>query len=394
MRNLLLYGLLLVALCAIGSAQNATGTLAGTVRDPSNAVLPSAEVTVTNEDTGLTRKVDTNGEGEYRVPFLPVGSYVVRVQKEGFKSQVQNKVRLEILQVRAVDFSLQLGAVTETVTVETRAPLLETETSQAGQVIKNEQVNNLPLSVRQFMQLTFLAPMAVPATADFRSTEVNRDTAMPASGGQRPEQNNYQIDGIDNKENGRNSFAISPPIDSIAEFKVQTGMAPAEFGRGGGTIINVVTKSGTNSYHGSTYEFLRNDKLDSRPFFANRKSPLKRNQFGAAAGGPIVKNKLLFFANYEGLRQASTGNPPVGRVFTPDERNGVFTTAIRDPFTKTPFPGNTVPRTRLDPISQNVLKLVPLPNSPGDPSRNFIYRPERAWPGSGSSRTSNVRRRA
>lgn len=373
MGNVIVFLVFLFGLSGVSLAQNATGTIAGNVRDPSNASLPGAQVTVRNEDTGLTRKVATNTEGEYRIPFLPVGWYSVRVQQEGFKSQVQNKLRLEILQVLAINFNLELGSVSETVTVESRAPLLETETSQAGQVIKTEQVNNLPLNVRQFMQLTFLAPMAVPATADFRSTEVNRDTAVPASGGQRPEQNNYQIDGIDNKENGRNSFAISPPVDSISEFKVQTGMAPAEFGRGGGTIINVVTKSGTNNHHGTVYEFLRNDKLDARPFFANRKSPLKRNQFGAAVGGPIIKNKLLFFANYEGLRQASTGNPPVGRVFTPDERNGVFTSVIRDPFTKTPFPNNTIPRDRLNPISQNILKLVPLPNNPGDPARNFIY---------------------
>src|SRR5581483_10223076 len=355
------------------AAQDTSGTITGIVRDPSNAVLPQAHVTVTNDNTGLSREVETNGEGEYRVPFLPVGTYSVRVQKEGFKSQVQTGIRIEILQVRSVDFGLQLGTVSETVTVETRAPLLETETSQAGQVIKNEQVNNLPLNVRQFMQLTFLAPMAVPATADFRTTEINRDTAMPASSGQRPEQNNYQIDGIDNKENGRNNVAISPPVDSISEFKVQTGMAPAEFGRGGGTIINVVTKNGTNDFHGTAYEFLRNDKLDSRPFFSDRKSPLKRNQFGGALGGPIVRNKLLFFANYEGLRQASSGNPPVGKVFTQNERNGIFTTPVKDPFTGAPFPNNTIPQNRLDPISQNILKLIPLPNNPSDPARNFIF---------------------
>ena len=295
------------------------------------------------------------------------------MQKEGFKAQVQTRISLEVQQVRAVDFALQLGMVTETVTVETHAPLLESETSQAGQVIKVDQVSNLPMNVRQFLQLTYVAPMAVPATGDFRSTEVQRDAAMPASGGQRPEQNNYQIDGLDNKENGRNNYAISPPVDSISEFKVQTGMAPAEFGRGGGTIINVVTKSGTNDFHGSAYEFLRNDKFDARPFFSNRKSPLKRNQFGAALGGPVIRNKLHFFTNYEGLRQASTGNPPVGQVFTPNERAGIFTGAIRDPFTAVPFPNNTIPANRLDPISQNILKLVPLPNNPGDPARNFIY---------------------
>ena len=372
--NHLLAGMVsLLAFVSFASAQNTTGTIAGLVLDPSQAVVGGAHVTVRNEQTGLTRSVDTNGAGEYRIPFLPVGTYSVRVQKDGFKGQVQKNVTLEILQVRSVDFTLELGTVAETVTVETKAPLLETESSQAGEVIRNEQVNKLPLNVRQFMQLTFLAPMAVPATNDFRSNEVNRDTAVPASAGQRPEQNNYQIDGIDNKENGRNSFAISAPVDSIGEFKVQTGMAPAEFGRGGGTIINVVTKSGTNAYHGTLYEFLRNDKFDARPFFSNRKNPLKRNQFGGALGGPIAQNKLFFFGNYEGYREASTGNPPVGQVFSDDERNGVFSTPVIDPLTKIPFPNNTIPQSRISPISQNILQLIPTANNPADPARNFIY---------------------
>lgn len=365
--------LLCLAAPAGALAQNTTGTIAGTIHDPTQALIGGAQITVTNEQTGLSRSVETNAEGEYRAAFLPVGAYSVQARKEGFRTQVQKGVRIEILQVRSVDFTLELGAVSDTVTVETRAPLLETESSQAGEVIRNEQVNNLPLNVRQFMQLAFLAPMAIPAANDFRSSEVNRDTAVPASAGQRPEQNNYQIDGIDNKENGRNSFAISPPVDSIGEFKVQTGLAPAEFGRGGGTIINVVTKGGTNSFHGTAYEFLRNDKLDARPFFANRKNPLKRNQFGAALGGPLVHNKLFFFGNYEGLREAATGNPPVGRVFTENERSGVFTAPILDPLTRQPFANNTLPANRFSPISLNILKLIPLPNNPGDPTRNFIF---------------------
>ena len=150
-------------------------------------------------------------------------------------------------------------------------------------------------------------------------------------------------------------------------------MAPAEFGRGGGTIINVVTKSGTNAYHGTLYEFLRNDKFDARPFFSNRKNPLKRNQFGGALGGPIAQNKLFFFGNYEGYREASTGNPQVGQVFSDDERNGVFSTPVIDPLTKIPFPNNTIPQSRISPISQNILQLIPTANNPADPARNFIY---------------------
>lgn len=355
-------------------AQDTTGTIAGTVTDPSGATVSGAEVRIQNTQTGFSRTVTSGEAGEYRVPFVPPGVYDVTVQRTGFKSQVQHEVRIEILQTRTVSFALELGATSDTVVVQSTAPLLEAETSQAGTVIKNEQVNNLPLNVRQFMQLTFLSPMATPATGDFRSTEINRDVAVPAAAGQRPEQNNYQIDGIDNRESGRNGFAIAPPVDSVSEFKVQTGMAPAEFGRGGGVIINVLTKGGTNQYHGSAYEFLRNNKLDARPFFSNRTNPLKRNQFGGALGGPIRKDKLFFFGNYEGLQQAATGNPPVGRVLTPQEKAGVFSTAIVDPLNnKTPFPNNTIPATRVDPISKTILPLFPDPNNPAELARNFIF---------------------
>ena len=355
-------------------AQNSTGSIVGTVRDPSAAVVANVRVTARNEETGLVRTSETNAEGLYRLAFLPAGTYSVKVEKAGFKAQLQTAIRIEILQVRAVEFQLELGAVSETVTVESRAPLLETETSSSGEVIKGEQVVSLPLSARQFLQLAFLTPMATPATNDFRSTEVNRESPMPAAGGQRPEQNNYQIDGVDNRESGRNSFAVGASVEAIGEFRVQTGLAPAEFGRGGGVIINVATKTGTNTFHGSLYEFIRNDKFDSRPFFANRVSPLKRNQFGGAIGGPVKKDKLFFFGNYEGFREASTGNPPVGRVMTPSEREGVFTTAILDPLAgRMPFPNNTIPRPRFDPISTRILELVPQQNNPGDLQRNFIF---------------------
>lgn len=355
-------------------AQDTSGTITGIVLDPSGATVVGAEVRIQNKGTGLTRVTKTDESGDYRLPLLPPGVYDITVRHEGFKTQIQQGVAVEVQQTRSVTLTLELGATTETVSVEASAPLLETETSQAGTVIKSHQVNNLPLNVRQFMQLAFLSPMATPATNDFRSNEINRDVAVPAAAGQRPEQNNYQIDGIDNRESGRNGFAIAPPVDSVAEFKVQTGMAPAEFGRGGGVIMNVVTKSGSNQFHGALYEFLRNDRFDARPFFSNRKNPLKRNQFGGALGGPIRRDKLFFFANYEGLQQAATGNPPVGRVPTLEERQGVFTTPIVDPLAnRTAFTNNTIPVSRMDPISRAVLQLFPEPNNPGDLQRNFIF---------------------
>src|SRR3954454_18512443 len=277
-RMLIRVSFAILAVSCVVFSQNTTGTISGLITDPSKAGIPNAEVTVTNENTALRRTVTSNEDGTYRLPFLPIGTYSIQIRREGFRTEVQKGVQLEILQVRTVDFTLQVGAVSETVTVQGEAPMLEAETSQAGEVIKTEQVTNLPLGRRNFMQLAFLAPMSTPATRDFRSTEIGRGTAVPASAGQRPEQNNYQIDGIDNRENGRSSYAIAPPVDSITEFKVQTGLAPAEFGKGGGTIINVVTRGGTNAYHGTLYEFLRNDMFDARPYFAASKSPLKLNQ--------------------------------------------------------------------------------------------------------------------
>ncbi len=363
-----------LAMGTVGLAQNSTGRIAGTVHDPSGADVPGAKVRVLNQDTGLSRIVDTNDLGEFSFSSLPVGNYSVDVGAKGFRQEIQKDINVQILQVRTLTFTLELGTASETVSVNTNAPLLDTQTSEAGQVINNEQVAKLPLNVRQFMQLAYLAPMTTPATGDFNSTEINRGTSVPAGAGARPEDNNYQIDGIDNREDGRNSFAVSPPVDSIAEFRVQTGTAPAEFGRGGGIIINVATKSGTNDFHGSLYEFLRNDKLDARPFFSIAKSPLKRNQFGAALGGPIKKDKLFFFTNYEGYREAATGNPPVGQVFTASQRNGIFTTTIKDPTAGgAPFQNNTIPISRFSPISLYILKLVPTPDNPGNPARNFIY---------------------
>jgi outer membrane receptor protein involved in Fe transport len=357
----------------VGLGQDTTATITGTVRDPSGAIVPSARITVDSQTTGFVRTAVTDTAGSYKIPFVPVGVYRVTAEADGFKTQIEQNVRLEILETRTVDFHLELGSASEKVSVQAQASQLETESSEAGTVIRNEQINNLPLNVRQFMQLIFLAPMATPATNDFRSFEVNRNTAVPAGAGQRPEQNNYQIDGVDNRESGRNGFAVAPPVDSVGEFIVQTGLAPAEFGRGGGAIINVVTKNGTNDYHGSLYEFLRNDKLDARPYFSNQKSPLKRNQFGASAGGPVIHDKLFFFANYEGFQQAATGNPPVGLVPTASQRQGIFTTPITDPQNNNaPFPNNAIPATRLSPISTKLLNLFPLPNT-ADPLRNFVF---------------------
>lgn len=367
----------LIPLAAPLAAQTTAGTITGIVTDQSQAFVPSAKVVVRSQDTGLSRETESGANGEYRVPLLPPGTYMVTASGTGFKGKAVRDVKLEIQQIARVDFQLEVGNVQETITVEAKPAQLETESTVTGTVIKQEQVTNLPLSVRQFMQMVFLSPFAIPAGRDFRSTEINRDTAVAAGGGARPEDNNYQVDGFDNQESGRHGFSVSPPVDSVAEFKVQAGTASAEFGHGAGTMVNVVTKSGTNNLHGTLYEFLRNDRFDARNFFAARVSPLKRNQFGGALGGPLIKNKLFYFGNYEGYRQRSAGNPVIGRVPTADERAGAFSTPVRDPQTGTPFPSAggrfQIPASRFNPTSAGLLQFWPAVNTGDVAARNYRF---------------------
>jgi hypothetical protein len=375
-RNLFLSLIMFVSLFA-GSllAQDTTGTITGTVADSSGAVIPEVAIKLTSPQTGYTRQLQSSHDGEYKFTLVPIGFYSVTAEKVGFGAKKVDNVRVEILSTGTVNFILTPGEATQVVNVDAEGgSVINTETSDSGTAIKGEQINNLPLNVRQFMQLIYLAPMAIAATNDFRSNEVPRNVAMPAGAGQRPEQNNYQIDGLANRETGRDSFAVSPPVDGVGEFRVQTGLAPAEFGRGGGSVINVVSRGGTNQYHGSVYEFIRNDIFDAKPYFASIKSPLKRNQFGGSFGGPILHQKLFFFGNYEGLRQASTGNPPTGLVPTVAQKQGVFTTTIKDPQNNfQPFANNTIPTNRFDPISAKLLQLFPDPNSSASPAVNFIF---------------------
>lgn len=375
-----LYLLLVILLCSsivpISTvwAQNTTGTISGVVKDSSGAVVPSASVHVSSAETGFTRDTKTDEAGEYKLPLVPIGVYTVAVQKAGFQTQKSTNLRVEILSTNVINFSLKVGTTSQVVTVSAAGMQLDTQTSEAGTVIKGSQIINLPLNVRQFLQLLFLTPMSTPATNDFRSNVIPRNTSVPASAGQRPDQNNYQLDGFNNRETSRNSFAISPPVDSVGEFIVQTGLAPAEFGRGGGVIVNTVTRGGTDSYHGAAYEFFRNSIFDAKPYFASTTSPLNRNQFGAELGGPILHRKLLFFVNYEGLRQTATGNPPVGLVPTVAEKQGIFSATITDPANgNAPFPNNTIPSDRINPISAKLLSLFPDPNTPNQSGYNFIF---------------------
>ncbi len=363
---------------APGLAQVVTGTILGTVRDAAGGLLSTATVTCTNEQTGLVRSAQTDVSGNYLVSNLPVGVYTVSASASGFAVRVMKGIVLEVTQQARIDFEMSVASVQQEITVSGAAPILNTENASIGAVVNTRQVEELPLNVRNFMAFTTLtAGTNESQPSEFRKGFTGKDFA-PSVAGLFPEMNEYRLDGTQNKEQFFNSYSIAPPVDSIQEFKMQVGQYSAESGGGGAAIVNVITKSGTNSFHGSAYEFLRNDKLDARNFFSATKPPYRQNQFGASLGGPIVRNKAFFFGNYEG-RRIRKGLTASARVPTAAEASGDLSSLgkpIIDPLSGMPFPGNIIPTSRLDPISQNVAKFYPAPNTSNPlAARNFISNP-------------------
>jgi hypothetical protein len=368
------------------------GEITGVVTDPSGAIVTQATVTVTNPATNFTRSVTTNVSGNYSIPALLPGTYNVRAEMPGFQSEVRAGVELQVQQTARIDFQLRVGAVTETVEVVGGAPLLNTENANIGTVIDNQRIVDLPLNGRNFLQLVSLSPNISASfnvnggtSTGAASTRLGGDRANQsfAVSGSRREYNNYSIDGVINTEPNYNAYLFLPSVDALQEFKVQTGIYSAEFGRGIGQV-NISTKSGTNEYHGTLWEFLRNSALDARPFgftsVVPQKSPFKQNQFGFTLGGPVSiprlfkgRDKLFFMSNYEGFRSRQQ----IQQVYTTAPqamRDGDFSqihTAIVDPLNrdasgnKLPFPNNVIPRSELSPIPIALLQYYPLPNVPG-----------------------------
>ena len=306
------------------------GGINGTVQDSTGAVIADAQVTLVNNDVGLTMETKTSASGAYTFSPLKIGHYSLSVSAKGFSKTTQKNLTVQVSQILQVNVELKLGAATETVEVNTAPPLLQTEEASVGQVIGEQQVNDLPLNGRNF---TFLAQLGAGMQTPQADTRGNAASGAFSANGLRPAQNNYLLDGIDNNSNAVDflngtNFVILPPVDAIQEFKVQTADFSAELGRSAGAVLNATIKSGTNSLHGAAWEFFRNDVLDAADWFeANagiKKGELRLNQFGASAGGPILKNKLFFFGDYEGKRRvqgtASTGNVP-----TLLERNSNYT---------------------------------------------------------------------
>ncbi|MGH9162983.1 MAG: carboxypeptidase regulatory-like domain-containing protein, partial [Vicinamibacteraceae bacterium] len=373
-RRLVALGALCLGL-AIGlhdaAAQTINATLTGTVTDPAAAVIPDVVVTATNVATNVTSAARTNQSGLYTFPALPPGEYVVAVEHPGFRRFIRDGLVLQIAQATRLDIPLEVGAVTDEVRVAADAPLVRSTSSELGQVIDYQQIQSLPLNGRSFQQLITLTPGAVPrgfadfaenpAAAGARSAVHHTVNGMPWSG------NNYLIDGIANNEPLNAFINITPPLEAIQEFNVQTNNPTAEFGVFGGAVVNLTIRSGTNEFTGSAFGYFRDEALNARNFFAETKAPFKSSQVGATFGGPLLRNRAFFFGDYQRLRQ-DQGRTFVFTVPTPELRRGDLSALdeqIYDPLSGGPFVGNLVPADRINPIAHRVAGIWPMPNRSG-----------------------------
>jgi len=377
--------LLLAALTSGAAfAQQTTGAIRGVVTDPAGALVANVSITASNNQTRARQVTRTGSSGNYTLPLLPPGSYDLSAEAPGFSKAVRSNVVVRITETEVVDFGLQLGSVSESITVNETASLLQRESSAEGRVIERQTIGALPLATRNFTQLLGLTAGVV--TDPPNAENVGFGTQNPSVNGSRRGSNNYLLDGnVNNNPMNNDALGVGiPSVDFIQEFKVITSMASAEYGRNAGSVVNVVTRSGGNQFHGNLFEFLRNDKLVARPFFAARRGQNVQNQFGGTLGGPVRIPKLydgrdrtFFFAGIERIRQRNTNSSAaivIGRVPTAEERRGQFPAAVRDPLTAQPFAGNTVPASRVSPTSAQLLeRFVPLPNTT-DPRNNFLQQ--------------------
>src|SRR3954466_5746176 len=355
------------------SAQVDRATLSGVVRDSGGGVVPGATVTVTNLATNIESHQTTTETGSYQVVNLVPGRYQVAVELSGFKKSAQ-VIALEVGQRARLDVELAVGGLNETVTVSETMQLLNTNDATLGTVVPQMQVANLPLAIRNWDDLLAL----VPGVQGDRYTEQGGGTSFGRTGGinvhgARALQNNFLLDGVDNNSISENVQELTtqvsrPSVDAIQEFKVVTSPYSAEYGRSPGAAVSVSTKSGTNTIHGTAYEYFRNQSMDAIDFFSKRAGAAKpdnrQNQPGGNLGGPILKDRAFFFADYEGTR-ITRGVSRLTRVPTADERAGIFTTAVRDPLTGQNFANNQIPANRIDPYAAAILALVPLPTQSG-----------------------------
>jgi Carboxypeptidase regulatory-like domain len=378
---LCLIALAIATISATAFAQSVSGTILGTVTDDTGAVVAGAKVTIVNEGTGLTRAVVADTRGEYTAPSLPTGHYTVTSEMSGFKTVALSNIEVGVDQRVRVNIKLEVGAMTESVSITAESPLLQTSSSELGTTVGDEQIEALPLNGRNFVNLTRTVPgvlRGIPgANIDGAGSLAWRASASFSANGQRPRDNNYMLDGVDNNETWLQTVVIFPSVDALDEFKLQTSTYSAEYGRSLGGVVNLQIKSGTNTLHGSGFEFHRNDAFDANNFFNNRanrpKPEFKQNQFGGTIGGAVFKDRTFFFSDYQGHRE-SLGQTFVSTVPTLAMRAGNFSEINRiiyDPTNGQPFGGNIIPDGRIDSVARNILnQLYPEPNSAGSRQAN------------------------
>lgn len=363
---------LLFVLFASPAAAQITGSIYGTVSDESSAVLPGVAVTVTNLETNESHTTTTNVAGMFGFPQLPVGTYTVRAELSGFKAVSREGIELSLNRNARVDFTLAIGQMTEEVTVVGDAPLLDVRSNEMGTSVDQRRIGSLPTVDRNPLRLVALVPGAGQTLMSdnvqgFQSNRV-------AFNGARPELSNWLLDGGDNTATLRNYGNPSPNPDAVQEFRVISNNYSAEFGRSIGAIVNVVTKSGTNEFRDSAFEFFRDDRMNERNFFSARPTTYRRHQFGGTLGGPVQKDRTFFFATYQGVREERERLGGVVVVPTAVQRQGIFTTPIRDPLTGQNFPDNTIPANRIvRPAAEFLNRVIPLPNQETDRyQRTFV----------------------
>jgi hypothetical protein len=369
----------LLALClarpAAAAAQVTTADIVGRVTDPSGGVLPGASVTIENLGTHDSRTATANASGDFVFNLLPIGAYTVKIELQGFGTH-SSRVTLSAGDRARVDARLQVGTVAESITVAAEAPLVQTDSSTVSTLINIKNVSDLPVNGRNFVRLVQAIPGANEGLANSLASgtrpDDRRQTSAISVNGAADNQNNQLIDGMDNNERAIGTIVVKPSIDAIAELKVQTSNYSAEVGRTAGGVVNIITKSGTNNFRGSLFEFFRNDRFDTKDFFSTTKPELKQNQFGGSLGGPLRTDRTFFFADVEGFRQQQ-GIVNLITLPTARMRGGDFSelsVPIYDPSTRTPFSGNQIPGGRLNPIAQRYLALLP-PNTTTGLANNY-----------------------
>lgn len=371
-----LVALALLAGCML-QAQYDTATVLGTVADQSGAAVPNAKITLLNTQTGVSVTTSTDESGNYQFLNQRIGSYKVTAEAGGFKQTSSLDFTLTVSARQRVNLTLQVGEVSESVTVSDSVRLLETDSSDRGQVVGRAQIVNLPLNGRAFADLALLSP-------GVRKSNIanSRDASFNVNG-LRSSLNNFMLDGVDNNAYGTSNQGFSNQIvqlnpDAVAEFKVQTNNFSAEYGRAGGAVINASVRSGTNQFHGSAWEFLRNTKLNAVGFFrpSTGKPVLVQNQYGAALGGPIVRDKMFFFANYEGFRRVQRVLE-FASIPTASQRQGNLGIPVRNPLTGDVYTDGVIPQSAITAFARKVLGDLPAPirssNVGVAPSNNWDY---------------------